>query len=167
MLIRNEAEADHEAVQAILDSAFEGDAESRLVSQLRLCATPLISLVAEQDGEVLGHILFSPITLDSDPSLALMGLAPMAVLPDQQRRGIGAALIEAGLKRCRQSQIGAVVVLGHPGYYPRFGFRESVSFDISCEYDVPAEAFMLLEIQAGYMNGHRGTVRYHEQFSKL
>lgn len=167
MQIRAETEADYAAVQEILESAFEDDGESRLVSRLRANAKPLISLVAEQDGQILGHILFSPVTLDSAPSLTLMGLAPMAVRPDHQRQGIGTALVEAGLNRCRETQVGAVVVLGHPDYYPRFGFLKSSSFDIKSEYDVPAEAFMVLELQAGYLDGHSGTVRYHDEFKTL
>ena len=126
-----------------------------------------MSLVAEQDGLLVGHILFSPVTLDSNTSLILMGLAPMAVHPDYQGRGIGKALIEAGLKQCEEMQVGAVVVLGHPEYYPKFGFVPSTHFQIRCEYDVPSEAFMLKELQAEYLNGRHGTIRYHEEFNAL
>lgn len=167
MRIRDEVEADFEAVQSLHLAAFEGDGESRLVIALRSRARPLVSLVVEQDDAVIGHILFSPVTLDAAPSLQLMGLAPMAVLPEQQRRGVGAALIEAGLERCREIGVGALVVLGHPNYYPKFGFTPSASFGIKSDYDVPVEAFMLLELQAGYLNGHSGTVRYHDAFNEL
>ncbi len=167
MQIRPEIEADYAVVQEILLSAFEADGESRLVTGLRANAQPTISLIAEQAGKTLGHILFSPVTLDSKPKLALMGLAPMAVRPDNQGRGIGTALVEAGLDRCRETQVGAVVVLGHPEYYPRFGFRKSTDFDIESEYGVPVEAFMLLELQAGYLDGHSGVVQYHDEFKKL
>ncbi len=167
MLIRIETEADHAAVAQILKSAFDDDGESRLVTRLRSSAKPLMSLVAEQDGQILGYILFSPATLDSSPSLAVMGLAPMAVHPDCQRQGIGTALVEAGLNRCRDAHIGAVAVLGHSEYYPRFGFRKSSEFDIKCEYDVPAEAFMLMEMQQGFLKGGSGILKYHEEFNKL
>ena len=91
----------------------------------------------------------------------------MAVRPGHQRQGIGTALIEAGLDRCRETRVGAVVVLGHPDYYPRFGFLKSSGFDIKSEYDVPAEAFMVVELQAGYLDDHSGTVQYHDEFRKL
>lgn len=93
-----------------------------------------------------------------------MGLAPMAVLPSHQRRGIGSALVRAGLQHCRQLGIGAVAVLGHPDYYPRFGFRPSTRFGISSEYDAPAEAFMVLELQEGYLAGRSGVIRFHPAF---
>jgi len=167
MRIRDEIAADFEAVQSLHLAAFEGDGESRLVKALHSRARPLVSLVAEQDGAVIGHILFSPVTLDAAPSLQLMGLAPMAVLPEQQRRGVGAALVEGGLECCREIGVGALVVLGHPNYYPKFGFTPSASFGIKSQYDVPVEAFMLLELQAGYLNDHSGTVRYHDAFNEL
>lgn len=167
MQIRDETEADHSAVRRLLLAAFEADGESRLVTALRSTATPLVSLVAEQQGSVIGHILFSPVTLDDGTSLRLMGLAPMAVLPEHQRRGVGAALVEAGLQRCRELEVGAVVVLGHADYYPKFGFAPSTKFDIKCEYDVPAEVFMLQELRSDYLKDHAGTVRYHEEFNKL
>lgn len=167
MLIRRETEADHSAVQKLLLSAFDEEGESKLVTRLRVNAEPLISLVAELDGKIIGHILFSPVTLDTAPSLAIMGLAPMAVLPNHQGRGVGTALVEAGLKRCREQNFGAVVVLGHPKYYPRFGFRASSDYNIKCEYDVSAAAFMLIELIDGYLQKHSGTARYHEEFMKL
>ena len=167
MLIRRETEADKSAVEELLLSTFEENSESRLVTQLRAHAKPLVSLVAEQDGKVIGHILFSPVILDSNPSLQLMGLAPMAVKPSQQRLGIGTALIEAGLHHCQQQKIGAVVVLGHPDYYPKFGFSSAADYDIKSEYDVPTETFMLIELQEDYLHGHSGTVQYHEAFKAL
>ncbi|MEX0964195.1 MAG: N-acetyltransferase [Pseudohongiellaceae bacterium] len=167
MKIREETAADYAAVAKILNAAFEADAESRLVSRLRISAKPLISLVAERDGQVIGHILFSPVTLDTDSSLPLMGLAPMAVLPQYQRRGVGSALVEAGLAACRRAQIGAVVVLGHPAFYAKFGFLNSSVFEIKSDYDVPADVFMLIEMQENYLSGHRGTAQYLEKFESL
>lgn len=167
MKIRGELDADHAAVAAVLESAFPEDGESRLVTRLRSSASPLVSLVAERQGRVVGHILFSPVTLDSDPSLKLMGLAPMAVHPELQRSGIGSALVEAGLRECQEAGAGTVVVLGHPDYYPRFGFLPASQFQITSEYDVPSEAFMLRELRPGYLDGHRGTVSYHAEFGSL
>jgi putative acetyltransferase len=126
--IRAETDADHAAIHAVNAAAFPTAAEADLVDALRQQARPLISLVAEQDGVIVGHILFSPVTLDSQPDLRIMGLAPMAVAPEHQRSGIGSALVRAGLEQCRQLGYQAVVVLGHPEYYPRFGFVPSVRF---------------------------------------
>lgn len=167
MIVRAENEDDFADVQSIHLSAFPEEGESRLVRGLRQNAQPVISMVAEIDGQLVGHILFSPVTLDSKPSLQLMGLAPMAVAPSHQRQGIGSALVEAGLAQCRQNRHGAVVVLGHPKYYPKFGFVPSINFGIKSEYDVPAEAFMIVELQKEYLADCGGTISYHEEFKNL
>lgn len=164
MKIRAEQSADHEAVEAVNTAAFETDLEARLVEELRSKASPVISLVAEDDAGILGHILFSPVTLSDHPTLHLMGLAPMAVLPEAQHTGIGSALIHAGLSECRQLGCGAVVVLGHPAYYSRFGFHPAPPCGITCEYDVPDDSFMLLELKPGCLNGVTGRVSYHPAF---
>ena len=91
----------------------------------------------------------------------------MAVLPDWQNKGIGSKLVEEGLKQCKSSGYAAVVVLGHPNYYPRFGFVPSVNYGIKSEYDVPVEVFMVKEIQVGALDGFDGTVRYHQAFSDI
>jgi len=164
--IRRESAADRAAVHALNSAAFGQAAEADLVDALRDEAG-VISLVAEVEGRVVGHILFSPVTLAGHESLAIAGLAPMAVTPDRQRQGVGSALVRTGLDQCRRSGFGAVVVLGHPAYYPRFGFATASERSIDCEYDVPAEAFMLLELQSGYLHGASGTIRYHPAFGAL
>lgn len=164
MNVRAERPEDRAAVRAVNLAAFDTAAEANLVDALRDQARPIISLVAEVDARVIGHIMFSPVTMDGHPELRLMGLAPMAVSPKHQNRGIGTALVRAGLQRCGELGFAAVVVLGHPGYYPRFGFQSSVRFGITCEYDAPAEAFMVVELQPGCLHGATGTVRYHEAF---
>jgi putative acetyltransferase len=165
MLIRAEGEKDWAAVHAVNASAFETPAEARLVDALREQAQPVVSLVAEVRGEIVGHIMFSPVSLAGHPELKVMGLGPMAVAPDHQRKGIGSALVRAGLEQCRQLGFGAVVVVGHPEYYPRFGFLPSVRFGIGCEYEVPQEAFMVMELQAGFLLGASGKIKYHAAFS--
>jgi putative acetyltransferase len=127
----------------------------------------VISLIAEEKLAVVGHIMFSPVKLSGHSELRIMGLAPMAVAPEHQRIGIGSALVRAGIEQCKKLGCGAVVVLGHPEYYPRFGFSPSASFGISCEYDVPEEVFMILELQPDFLDGVSGNLEYHEAFSSL
>jgi len=165
MLIRAEEQSDWDAVRAVNASAFETPAEANLVDALREQARPFVSLVAEEHGAILGHIMFSPVSLSGHPALRIMGLAPMAVAPEHQRKGIGSALVRAGLEQCKQLGFGAVVVLGHPGYYPRFGFSPSARFGIGCEYEVPEEVFMVVELQTGFLRGASGKIKYHTAFS--
>lgn len=167
MEIRPETVADSPAIFSIHAAAFETSAEARLVDLLRDRAGPLISLVAETQGALVGHILFSPVTLDGHPDLKLMGLAPMAVMPEHQRRGVGSALVQTGLERCRDSSVAAVVVLGHPSFYSRFGFSPARQFGIRCIYNVPADAFMAIELQMGALSGSDGVVKYHDAFNEL
>ncbi len=167
MLIRAEEQRDWAAVHAVNVSAFETPAEANLVDALRDQAQPLVSLVAEGDGAIVGHIMFSPVELSGHPALSIMGLAPMAVAPEHQRKGIGSALVRAGLEQCKQLGFGAVVVLGHPAYYPRFGFVPSTRFGMGCEYEVPEELFMVAELQSGFLSGASGKVRYHAAFSNV
>jgi putative acetyltransferase len=167
MLIRAENGEDRVGVRTLNASAFDTTAEADLVDALRAQVTPYISLVAEDDDRVVGHIMFTPVALSGHPDLKIMGLAPMAVSTQYRRKGTGSALVRVGLEQCRLLGFGAVVVLGHPKYYPRFGFSPAARFGIDCEYRVPEEAFMLVELQSGYLLGASGTVRYHAAFSDL
>jgi len=165
MRIRPETEADRAAVRAVNEAAFETRTEADLVETLRGKDISLVSLVAEVDGKVVGHILFSPVSLTGRPQLTLMGLAPMAVAPDYQRKGIGSELVRQGLTHCKDLGCCAVVVVGHPEYYPRFGFVPAGRFALRCEYDVPADVFMVAELEAGALNGASGLVRYDDAFA--
>jgi len=167
VIIRSETAADHAAVFRVNSTAFPTDAEARLVNALRASAIPILSLVAERSGAVVGHILFSAVTLAGHPETLLMVLAPMAVEPQYQRQGIGRRLVEAGLAKCRAIQAAGVVVLGHPAYYPRFGFVAARQFGIACPYDVPDEVFMALELAPGALNAPSGTVQYHTAFAEV
>lgn len=167
MEIRRERSEDYAAVRGIVEAAFETAAEANLVDALREQASPYVSLVAEEDGVVVGHILFTPVTLDTDPGIFAMGLAPMVVIPERQRSGIGSALVTAGLAACRELGARACVVLGHPEYYPRFGFVASTQFGFRSEYDVPDEVFMAMELEAGVLAGKSGTIAYHSAFQAL
>lgn len=165
--VRAEGARDHAAVRALHLTAFPSPAEADLVDALRARARPIVSLVAEAEGSIAGHILFSPVSLAGHGALAIMGLAPMAVAPALQRTGIGSALVRAGLAACRAIGTRAVVVLGHPAYYPRFGFARADRFGLACEYDAPPEAFMAIELTPGYLRGAAGTIRYHDAFQGL
>ena len=167
MLIRAEKETDRDGVSTVNVAAFETEAEADLVAALREQAQPVISLVAEDNGKIVGHIMFSPVSLSGHPDLKVMGLAPMAVAPEHQRKGIGSALIRAGLEECRQLGYVAVIVLGYPEYYPRFGFSPSSQFGIDSEYEVPEEVFMAMELQPGALKGKTGRVKYHPAFSNV
>jgi putative acetyltransferase len=165
--IRPERPADIAGVRAVNEAVFETRAEADLVDALRVRAAPIVSLVADDGHAIVGHILFSPVTLLAHPELTVMGLAPMAVLPAHQRHGVGSALVRAGLERCAELGAGAVIVLGHATYYPRFGFAPASRFGIGCEYDVPDEVFMALEIRPGALAGKSGTIRYHAAFAEV
>lgn len=164
MLIRAEEEKDRTAVHEINVAAFERPTEADLVDALREQAEPVVSLVAEEDGEIVGHIMFTAVSLGGHPDVEAMNLAPLAVAPGHQRRGIGSELVRAGLGRCGELGFGAVFVVGHPEYYPRFGFSRSSQFGIDCEYEAPDEAFMAMELEAGYLHGRSGTLFLHAAF---
>lgn len=167
MNIRPERPADAAAIDAVNRAAFGQPAEATLVADLRDQASPLVSLVADAGSEIVGHVLFSPVTLTNHADVKIMGLAPMAVLPAMQRRGIGSTLARAGLDACTRLGYDAVVVVGHAQYYPRFGFRPASAFGLRCEYDVPDEVFMALELAPGRLAGKSGTIRYHPAFAGL
>jgi putative acetyltransferase len=117
-------------------------------------------LVAEEDREIVGHIMFSPVSLSGHADLP-----PMAVVPSRQRQGIGTALVREGIEQCRANGDDAVIVLGHAEYYPRFGFLPASGWGILSEYDVPDEVFMALELVEGCLAGRSGTIRYHRAFA--
>lgn len=166
--VRPETFTDHEAVYHVNQQAFGRTDEADLVEQLRQDAHPHLSLVAEAGDTVIGHIFFSPVEIQSPECLvSMMGLGPMAVLPERQQEGIGAQLVQEGLETCRRQGVEAVVVLGHPNYYPRFGFRPAVEFGLRTVYDVPDEAFMAMEFSEGALQEVEGTVRYHPSFGSV
>lgn len=167
MTIRPETPGDHEAVRTLVADAFGRPDEADLVDRLR--GTPrylaLVSIDgAAGGGAVIGYVAFSPVTLDPPAAVDVRGLGPMAIAPGRQRRGIGAALVHFGLLACRRDGAEAVVVLGHPEYYPRFGFAPAPPRGLTCVYDAPPEAFMALALRPGALDGVRGVVRYHPAF---
>lgn len=165
--VRFEQPGDEPRIREVNEQAFGEPLEARLVDALR--GTPdYLSLVATLDERVVGHILFTPVTIDPPVDHhRIAGLAPMAVRPGHQRSGIGSQLIRAGLEECRRDGYSAVVVLGHPEYYPRFGFAPANTFGLTCEFPSPPEAFMAIELEAGALAGIAGVARYRPEFSSL
>jgi len=165
MRIRPEEPPDALFVREVNEAAFGSSLEADIVEKLRENPAALVSLVAELDDELVGHIMFSPVAVKGIDGVKLMGLGPMAVLPRRQRQGIGSELVRQGLRHCRNSGCDAVVVLGHPDYYPRFGFMPASRFGITSEYDVPDEVFMLIELRPGSLQGTSGEVVYSDAFA--
>ena len=164
--VRFEQPGDEAGVRETNELAFGEPLEARLVDALR-GMPDYLSLVATIDERVVGHILFTPVTIEPPVECRIAGLAPMAVRPAHQRAGIGGQLIRAGLEECRRRGYSAVVVLGHPEYYPRFGFAPAHTFDLTCEFPSPPEAFMAMELEAGALRTIRGVVRYQPQFAEV
>src|SRR5690606_5163167 len=167
MRIREEREEDRDAVREIVSKEFDTGAEAALIDDLRNAAEPIVSLVAEDDGVVIGYVMFSYVKLLEHPDAKLMGLAPLAVDYEHQGRGVGSALVRDGLERCRGLGVLAVVALGHRDYYRRFGFEPASRLGLRCEYDVPDDAFLALELEEGALAGKSGTVRYHSALGRL
>lgn len=168
IIVRVEETEDCGTIRRVNELAFGRPNEADLVDALRLNASPCISLVAVIDEQVVGHIFFSPVSIESeDGAFAGMGLAPMAVLPEYQSQAIGSQLVRAGLKECQRLGEDIVVVLGHPNYYPRFGFTHASLKGLRSEYDVPDEVFMVVELRPGALGGRRGLVKYHGEFAKV
>jgi len=162
--IREERPADIAAVREVNDRAFGQDLEGRIVDALRSNGAAVLSLVATLNDRVIGHILYSPVAI-GDATGA--GLGPMAVLPDHQRKGIGGRLIDEGRRRLEAQGCPFVLVVGHDTYYPRFGFVRASVLGITCEWDVPDEAFMVQVLDASKMAGLAGIAKYRPEFSTV
>ena len=165
MKIRFEQFEDKQQIQLLVTKAFESDAEAKLVNVLGESGCEKLSLVALDGNVIIGHILFTPVKLDGDTQLQMLGLAPLSVSAEHQGIGIGSELVKAGLYECKKLNYDAVVVLGAPKYYGRFGFKSASDFGISSVYEVEDEYFMLLEQRNGSLDGKIGIVRYHEAFA--
>jgi putative acetyltransferase len=161
--IRPEVPADRDAVRLVEERAFGRPFEADAVDALREHGKVVLSLVAEVDSRVVGHVLFSYTTIETGGSQAIeASLGPIAVLPEQQNAGIGSALVRQGLSRCRQLGFGAVFLLGNPAYYRRFGFRPARAQGIRYHQDLPyPDAFQLVELRDGALAGVTGVA--HEE----
>ena len=161
--IRSEIPSDNLMIRQVNEAAFGGLEEANLVDALRADGNVLLSLVAERDREVVGHVLFSRMAIETAScKVDAVALAPMAVLPEYQRQGIGRRLIPHSLDVLRSHGEQIVIVVGHPEYYPRFGF--STELTRLLESPFPPEPFMALELRPGALDGVRGRVRYPRAF---
>jgi putative acetyltransferase len=163
LAIRPETAADHEATWQVNRLAFGQEDEARLVNALRDGGYVRMSLVAELDGQVAGHILFTDLPIIAERGVVpALALAPMAVLPAFQRRGIGSELVRRGLDLCREQGHRIVIVLGHPQFYPRFGFSAELARPLQSPFS--GEAWMAIELAPGALAGVSGKVRYAPPF---
>jgi putative acetyltransferase len=168
MIIRQESPKDIPQVRKLNELAFGQPTEANLVDKLRKACPDALSLVAEDKGCVVGHILFTPTVIDSSGQLIQgMGLAPMAVLPENQKQGIGSQMVKKGLEILRERGCSFVVVVGHPEYYPRFGFELASKHNIRSQWDgIPDDAFMIIIFDHNAMKSVKGVVRYRDEFNE-
>jgi putative acetyltransferase len=163
--IREERQGDLAAIRDLNERAFGQDQEANIVDALRSNAAVLLSLVATSNGHVVGHIMYSPLSIGGKVSGAALG--PMAVLPEYQGQGIGSELVKKGNQRLRNDGWPFIIVLGHAEYYPRFGFKPASTHGITCEWEVPDNVFMVLILDEAKMRGVSGLAKYRLEFSSI
>lgn len=167
IIIRPELPSDIAVVHTINELAFGQPLEAEIVDRIRANCPDILSLVAVTDDQIVGHILFSPAEIRMEErTIPGMGLAPMAVHPDFQNRSIGSQLVRAGLALLIEKSCPFVIVLGHPNYYPRFGFKIASTLGIACQWPVPDEAFMILQLDEEAMAGVTGVAYYRSEFNE-
>lgn len=159
--IREERPDDLTAIRNVNQRAFGQNQEGKIADALRSNGAALLSLVATVNDRVVGHIMYSPATIGDVTGAAL---GPMSVLPEHQRSGIGSKLVSTGNQKLRETGCPFIIVLGHPAFYPRFGFRPASSLAVKCEWDVPDEVVMLLILDEARMQGISGLVKYRHEF---
>jgi putative acetyltransferase len=162
--IRPEGPGDTTAIRDVNRRAFGQDQEGNIVDALRANGAAVLSLVAVVDGRVVGHIMYSPLIVGGVMGAAL---GPMAVVPEEQRQGIGTKLVETGNQRLADEGCPCIAVLGHPMFYPRFGFKPASTYRITCEWDVPDDVFMVLVLDDAKMSGVVGAAQYRPEFSTV
>lgn len=169
--IRQEEKNDYSKTEevvkvAFLNEKFSDKKEYELVKRIRECDVfvPELSIVAV-DEEIIGHIMLSKITIEGETSVDSLALAPVSVAPSHQKKGIGGKLIAAALEKAKELEYGSVVVLGHPEYYPKFGFKKASQWNIKAPFEVPDEVFMVMELRENALEGVEGVVQYSEAFS--
>lgn len=163
--VRDEIPGDIAAIRALNKLAFGQEQEANIVGALRQNGAARLSMVAIVNGRVVGHIMYSPITVAGKLEGAALG--PMAVLPEYQSKGIGSKLVKAGNARLKSEGCPYIIVLGHAEYYPRFGFKPASACGVTCEWDVPDNVFMLLVLDEAKMRGVSGKSQYRPEFSSV
>ncbi|WP_242235460.1 GNAT family N-acetyltransferase [Bacillus cereus group sp. BfR-BA-01316] len=171
--MRQEQQNDYSKTEEVVKAAFSKEefsdkTEHELVSRIRKCDAfiPELSLVAV-DEEIVGHILLSKIKIEQDgTSVESLALAPVSVAPSHQKKGIGGKLILVTLEKAKELEYGSVVVLGHPEYYPKFGFERASKWNIRAPFEVPDEVFMVMELRLNALQGVEGVVQYSSAFSE-
>jgi putative acetyltransferase len=165
-VIREEAAGDELAVRVVHEEAFASQVEAGIVDALRTACADRLSLVAEHAGGIVGHVLYTPVEIDGSAGLVRgYGLAPLAVRPAWQRRGIGSALTVEGTRRLRAAGAPFIIVLGHPEYYPKLGFERASRYGVRCQWPgVPDDAFMVLVLDAAVGPRLSGVARYRPEF---
>lgn len=165
VLIRNETDTDSSPIWKLNQTAFGGHDEADLVDALRAGGFVSLSLVAELNHQIVGHILFGPVSIldDAGSTIQAASLAPMAVAPNHQRQGIGSKLVNAGLAACRAKGDKIAVVLGHPDFYPRFGFSAAAALPLTSPFG-GGDAWMAIELERNALSGVSGTIRYPPPF---
>ncbi|UCF12895.1 MAG: N-acetyltransferase [Thermoplasmatales archaeon] len=166
MIIRREKKGDFNSINDVNKQAFKQNNESELIKRIRASKNfiPDLSLVAEVNGKIIGHILFSNINIIGVEDYESLALAPMAVLPKFQKKGIGGRLNKEGLKKARELGYNSVIVVGHQDYYPRFGFERASKWKIKCPFEVPDKAFLAIELKDGALTEKLGIVEYPKEF---
>jgi putative acetyltransferase len=162
---RQEEPSDKSAIRRVNEQGFDGSEEADIVDALREANAIVLSMVALDGGDIIAHILFTEVDLiQADSQVKGLGLGPMAVLPCYQRKGIGSKLLQIALDKCRCLDYDFVVVLGYPEFYSKFGFSPAKPYCISCVFDAPDEAFMVLELRENGLAERSGVVHYREEF---
>ena len=169
IIIRQEMASDYEKVYEINKLAFNQENESKLIEKIRVSKNyvPELSLIAEIDDKIVGHILFSKIKIVGDSTYDSLALAPMAVIPKYQKKGIGSKLVAKGLEKAKELGFKSIIVLGHKDYYPKFGFQRASKWDIKCPFDAPDEVFMAIELTEKSLDGKPGIVQYPDEFNEV
>ncbi len=167
-VVRFERPKDIDDVRLLNDKAFGQTVEGHIVDKLRKSCKEILSLVATSNNKVIGHILFSPVTIETQSGIIQgMGLGPMAVLPELQKQGIGSKLVKEGLRIINNTKCPFVIVLGHEKYYPRFGFQRASKYGLKSQWEgIPDEAFMVMILNDSVMKGVSGIVRYRDEFDE-
>ena len=168
--LRKETPKDYAAIVRVNDLSFGRKAEGKLVNTLRKTESfiPELSIVAEYETQVVGHILLYPVSIRNGEKLyTSLTLAPMSVIPEFQKKSIGKLLVVYGLQVAHDLGHTSAIVLGHPSYYPRFGFEPAKKYGIKSPFPAPDEAFMAIELEPGSLAGISGTVEFPEAFDGL